>query len=156
MSSKLEAIVQAQQRRLSELRGVVDTTPEHPITQCLSRMPEPERARSFKAALDQPGLSIVAEIKRRSPSVGALSAIEQPVDLARQYERAGACAVSVLTETNFFNGSLDDLLQVVERLLDHLENDPAMPVRCSELFQREFSVEGKVKQIVDGLLDRAD
>lgn len=54
------------------------------------------------------------------------------------------------------SNQLDDLLQMAERLLDHLENDPAMPMRCRELFQREFNVEGKVKQIVSGLTKGAN
>lgn len=54
------------------------------------------------------------------------------------------------------SNQLDDLLQLAERLLDHLENDPAMPIRCRELFQKEFTVEGKVKQIVYGLTKGAN
>jgi glycosyltransferase involved in cell wall biosynthesis len=54
------------------------------------------------------------------------------------------------------SNQLDDLLRLAEHLLDQLEHDPAMPIRCRELFQREFSVEGKVKQIVDGLSKRTN
>lgn len=67
-------------------------------------------ARSFAAALARPGLSVVAEVKRRSPSRGVLAAGLDAVEQARIYEGAGASAVSVLTEPLHFGGSLDDLV----------------------------------------------
>ena len=54
-------------------------------------------------------LSIIAEVKRSSPSRGAISEIRDPAELAKQYELNGASAVSVLTEARRFNGSLNDL-----------------------------------------------
>jgi indole-3-glycerol phosphate synthase len=66
-------------------------------------------ARGFAAALARPGLQIIAEIKRRSPSVGAISADLDPGELARSYSAGGAAALSVLTEPEYFGGSLDDL-----------------------------------------------
>jgi indole-3-glycerol phosphate synthase len=67
---------------------------------------------SLKKALKKHSLAIIAEIKRASPSKGFLSAIEDPVLLARRYIEAGACALSVLTEELYFKGSLDDLRKV--------------------------------------------
>jgi len=61
------------------------------------------------AVLRQPGLSLIAEVKRSSPSKGALSDIPDPAALAVAYEAGGASAVSVLTEQRRFGGSLDDL-----------------------------------------------
>jgi indole-3-glycerol phosphate synthase len=58
------------------------------------------------------GLRVIAECKRRSPSRGVLRADYDPAAVARGYERAGAAAVSVLTEPTFFDGSLDDLTAV--------------------------------------------
>ena len=55
------------------------------------------------------GLSLIAEVKRASPSKGALAAIADPAALARTYAEAGATAISVLTEQRRFHGSLDDL-----------------------------------------------
>lgn len=68
--------------------------------------------RDFKAALATPGLSVIAEIKRRSPSAGDLDAELDPVQQAIRYVEGGADAISVLTEPNFFGGSLDDLRSV--------------------------------------------
>lgn len=69
-------------------------------------------ARGFAAALARPGLSVVAEVKRRSPSRGVLAAGLDAVDQALIYEAAGASAVSVLTEPFSFDGSLEDLVAV--------------------------------------------
>jgi indole-3-glycerol phosphate synthase len=55
---------------------------------------------------------IIAEIKRASPSKGPLADIPDPVELAAQYEAGGASAISVLTESRRFRGSLDDLAAV--------------------------------------------
>jgi indole-3-glycerol phosphate synthase len=55
------------------------------------------------------GVSVIAEVKRSSPSAGRLAAIDDPAALGRAYERGGASVVSVLTEPRRFNGSLDDL-----------------------------------------------
>src|SRR5690348_18332372 len=66
--------------------------------------------RPFNEALTRPGLSLIAEFKRRSPSAGALAS--GSIDLAAQvsaYERGGAAALSVLTDERHFGGSLDDL-----------------------------------------------
>ena len=67
------------------------------------------RALDAEAALRRPGLSLVAEVKRASPSKGSLAPIADPASLAAAYEAGGATAVSVLTEERRFNGSLADL-----------------------------------------------
>lgn len=61
------------------------------------------------AALREPGIGVIAEVKRSSPSKGQLSDIPDPAELARAYEAGGARVVSVLTEERRFGGSLDDL-----------------------------------------------
>ncbi len=65
--------------------------------------------RDFLAAMAAPGISLVAEVKRRSPSAGAIRMEIDPAERAGAYERGGARALSVLTEPVFFSGSLDDL-----------------------------------------------
>ena len=72
--------------------------------------PEPLDALSFLAPADH--VKVIAEIKRSSPSKGALADIVDPQALAREYEAGGASAVSVLTEGRRFGGSLDDLRAV--------------------------------------------
>ncbi len=73
------------------------------------------RAGSFVAALSRPGrINVIAECKRRSPSAGVLRSPYRPGRIAQAYQRAGAVAVSVLTEPRFFEGALDHLSEVRE------------------------------------------
>jgi indole-3-glycerol phosphate synthase len=66
--------------------------------------------RGFAAALrDAEGVGVIAEVKRRSPSKGALNAELDAAELAGAYERGGATCLSVLTDIEFFGGSPDDL-----------------------------------------------
>ncbi len=65
--------------------------------------------RGFARSLSRPGVRVVAEIKRASPSLGDIRPNLDPAALARAYEAGGAAALSVLTEANFFKGSPDDL-----------------------------------------------
>ena len=65
--------------------------------------------RDVLAALRAPGIAVIAEVKRASPSRGQLAAIDDPADLARAYQSGGARVISVLTEERRFKGSLADL-----------------------------------------------
>jgi indole-3-glycerol phosphate synthase len=65
--------------------------------------------RRFRAALQEPGISVIAEFKRRSPSAGALRQAPDLHELVSSYERGGASALSVLTEEKHFDGTLEDL-----------------------------------------------
>jgi indole-3-glycerol phosphate synthase len=66
--------------------------------------------RPFRDALAQPGLSMIAEHKRASPSAGVIRGDLQLADVVSAYERAGARAVSVLTEESRFAGKLEDVV----------------------------------------------
>ena len=68
------------------------------------------------AVLRQPGVAVIAEVKRSSPSKGALAAIADPAGLAADYEAGGASVISVLTEQRRFGGSLADLDAVRARV----------------------------------------
>jgi len=82
----------------------------------LAQAPPP---RDFAAALTAPGgIKIIAEIKRASPSAGVIRADLSPAEIAREYTRGGATALSVLTEPRHFRGSLADLSGV--RTATHL------------------------------------
>ena len=76
-----------------------------------AELPSPPPPRDFAAGLRASGLSIIAEIKRRSPSGGELRPDLAAADLARTYAAAGAAALSVLTDTRYFGGSMQDLVE---------------------------------------------
>jgi indole-3-glycerol phosphate synthase len=65
--------------------------------------------RPFSEALTLPGVSVIAEHKRRSPSAGTIREGATVADVVLAYERGGAAAISILTEGRHFGGSLDDL-----------------------------------------------
>jgi indole-3-glycerol phosphate synthase len=73
------------------------------------RVSEVPSAIDAEERLRREGLSLIAEVKRASPSRGALADIADPASLARTYAEAGASAISVLTEQRRFGGSLEDL-----------------------------------------------
>ena len=68
--------------------------------------------RSLKDALSKPEISVIAEIKMKSPSEGEIFPYADPAHIAKGYESAGAAAISVLTDQSFFGGSLDILKSV--------------------------------------------
>lgn len=83
---------------------------EIPQADLESRLSGRGEDRPFNEALVRPGLSLIAEFKRRSPSAGEIVPATTPVaDQARAYERGGAAALSVLTDEPHFGGSLEDL-----------------------------------------------
>lgn len=72
-------------------------------------------ARDFAAALARDGLNVIAELKKASPSLGVIREEYAPAALASELEEAGAAALSVLTEEDFFSGSLADLKEARRR-----------------------------------------
>jgi len=84
------------------------------------------RPPSFLAALRRPDgkLAIISEIKRRSPSAGAIKENASALAQARRYRAAGASALSILTDTKFFGGHLADLVEVTA---DFTREPPAVP-----------------------------
>jgi indole-3-glycerol phosphate synthase len=83
-----------------------------PLTQLQQMFEPPNGVRDFRQSLRKDGIRLIAEIKRASPSKGMLLGDIDTVALAGLYEAAGASAISVLTDEQFFKGSLDDLVAV--------------------------------------------
>ena len=108
-ASVLDTIVAATRRSL-EIRKVA-VAPATLVLQARG-MPRRPRGAHFCDRLEATGPSVIAECKRRSPSKGVLRADYDPVGIAIGYERAGAAAISVLTESAFFDGDLDHLRRV--------------------------------------------
>jgi indole-3-glycerol phosphate synthase len=82
---------------------------EVPLETLRARLGGRDGARPFNEALVRPGLSLIAEFKRRSPSAGELRPGAGVAETVRAYERGGAAALSILTEERQFGGSLHDL-----------------------------------------------
>jgi indole-3-glycerol phosphate synthase len=81
---------------------------ELPLAKLEDRL-DSDPPRGFRNALTRPGIAVIAEFKRRSPSAGRLREDADIDQIACAYERGGAAAMSVLTEDPHFEGSLDDL-----------------------------------------------
>ncbi|WP_426514846.1 indole-3-glycerol phosphate synthase TrpC [Dactylosporangium sp. McL0621] len=83
-----------------------------PLSDIKQRAAEAPPPRDAYAKLRAPGVGVIAEVKRASPSKGALAEIPDPAELAKEYAAGGARCVSVLTEGRWFGGSLDDFAAV--------------------------------------------
>jgi indole-3-glycerol phosphate synthase len=100
----LEQITRAVREEMARRREQVSL---EELERAISSRPE---GRPFKEALAAPGMALIAEYKRRSPSAGDLPHGSEPVEeMVRAYERGGAAALSILTEGKYFGGSLADL-----------------------------------------------
>jgi indole-3-glycerol phosphate synthase len=107
MTTILDEIITAKRREIAVGRTQL------PLAALERRVAAAPPVRDFRAALEQgPGLGIIAEVKRASPSAGVLRAEFDPVALARAYERGGADAISVLTDEPYFQGRLEYLTAV--------------------------------------------
>ncbi len=80
-----------------------------PAAELRDRLGTRSGARPFSEALTRPGLSLIAEFKRRSPSAGEIDAAAEVESVVAAYERGGAAALSILTDAGNFGGSLEDL-----------------------------------------------
>jgi indole-3-glycerol phosphate synthase len=114
----LERILASRRAAIAELKasGVAARLP-----QSVAAAPAP---RAFRRALQRTGVALIAECKERSPSGGLLQRSYDPVRLAQRFAANGAAAISVLTEPEFFGGSLDHL-QAVRAAVD-------VPVLCKD------------------------
>jgi indole-3-glycerol phosphate synthase len=106
--SVLDEILEGVRSDLAERQQLA---PLERLKDAASRAPAP---RDVLAALGGDEVSVIAEVKRASPSKGALAAIADPAALAADYEEGGARVISVLTERRQFGGSLEDLAAVRE------------------------------------------
>ena len=91
----------------------------------------------FKAALSKPGVSFICEVKKASPSKGIIAQDFPYVEIARQYQEAGADAVSVLTEPEFFLGA--------DRYLEEIHREIELPLLRKDFIVDEYQIyEAKV------------
>ena len=108
----LDEIVEKTQKRLVEAKNIKSLDE---LKKEVSQM-EISKDFPFKEALKDPEIAIIAEVKRASPSKGIISEDFDYVSIAKEYESAGASAISVLTEPYFFKGSNDYLKEISENV----------------------------------------
>lgn len=105
-SQVLNTIIAARRRRIAEAQASV------PLEALRQAAESRSDFRDFEEAISGPVLSVIAELKRASPSRGLLRPDYKPLEIAQSYQQGGASALSVLTEEQFFQGSLNDLKAV--------------------------------------------
>lgn len=129
--SVLDEIVAGVREDLAERERAL---PAARLAELIAAAPAPldAHARLHGGRTDPAGIHVISEVKRASPSKGALADIPDPADLARAYERGGATAVSVLTEARRFGGSLADL--------DAVRAAVAVPVLRKDFTVTEYQV----------------
>jgi indole-3-glycerol phosphate synthase len=93
----------------STLEDVARRRSSVPLSELESQVASRPEGRPFTEALLRPGISLIAEHKRRSPSAGDIRSGATVTEIVESYERGGATALSILTEGPHFGGSLDDL-----------------------------------------------
>jgi anthranilate phosphoribosyltransferase len=108
----LEKMLREKRIQLEMLKKEVNDRADHPLSLILNSLKKQSPGLFKKALADDHELSIIAEIKRRSPSKGMIKKISDPIALSHEYCRGGASAISVLTDFAKFGGSLDELKNV--------------------------------------------
>lgn len=108
--SVLDEIIEGVRADLAERQARVS------LDELKERAAKAPQAKDGVAALRGEGVTVICEVKRSSPSKGALAAIADPAGLAADYEAGGAAVISVLTEERRFGGSLADLEAVRARV----------------------------------------
>jgi indole-3-glycerol phosphate synthase len=109
--NRLDPIVAATREEVA--RRIQDVPPAV-LDRAVADRAATDPVRSFREAMARPGISVIAEHKRRSPSAGPIREDLVLEDVVGAYERGGAAALSILTEGPSFGGSLDDLRRARE------------------------------------------
>ena len=129
MSSILDAILQSTRKRVQAAKRTTD------VSELASRA-FGIRSRStehvLRAAIANNAMNIIAEFKRASPSKGLINDVADAAETAALYQSGGACAISVLTEPEYFRGSLEDLQAVKEAV--------SIPVLRKDFVVDEFQI----------------
>lgn len=107
-----DILLEIAEKSARDLEAKKAARPEAELLKAIER--RERRPLSLYSALKREGVSVIAEIKKASPSKGIIKADLDPVSFAKIYSENGAAAISVLTEENYFLGSLDVLKAVRE------------------------------------------
>lgn len=127
MPDVLKEIVDSKRREIAAAKAA------RPVETLVDRLAWAPPVRNFAAALsDRPGVRVIAEVKKASPSAGLIRADFDPVQIARTYQAHGAACISVLTDEQFFQGHLDDLTAVRQAV--------SIPVLRKDFFLDRYQV----------------
>jgi indole-3-glycerol phosphate synthase len=138
----LSDIIDQKRLRVETAKGAVSLEVVRLMAQQVRRSANPH---ALLGALKEEGRSnIIAEFKRRSPSKGEIRSGADPEGIAKAYESAGAAAVSVLTEEDYFDGSLDDLRAICQAV--------SLPVLRKDFIFEEYQVYESAAAGADALL----
>lgn len=138
--NRLAEIITKRKERVAAARVAAPQDLEKQVRNARASRP----AHALLRTLSDEGVKVIAEFKRRSPSKGAIKADADPATVARLYERGGAAAISVLTEPDYFDGSLDDLRAV--------RKATALPILRKDFIVDEFQVYEAAAAEADALL----
>ncbi len=116
------------------IEGVLEDVAQRsvPASMLKEKLATAPQLRDAYAALNKEGMSLIAEVKRSSPSKGDLAEISDPISLAKSYQDGGADLVSVLTEERKFKGRVSDLIGVRQSI--------NLPVLRKDFIVTEFQV----------------
>ena len=135
----LSEIIAAKRRRVLAAKNAVSLEQI-----CRHALDTSNPAHAFLNALRMDGINIIAEFKRRSPSKGVIRAGANPIDIVQDYAAGGAVALSVLTEEDYFAGSLEDLRAVKAAV--------KLPVLRKDFVVEEYQVYESAAAGADALL----
>ena len=147
MTNRLAPILLQKAREVAVLKDHLTEHPKHPIAQILQGHTGYLGKKDFIQALRTTSLAVIAEIKRKSPSKGTLAPISDPVALAKTYISGGANALSILTDTQFFAGSAEDLIIASRELAQYPQ-----PILRKDFIVDEIQIAEAIAMGADAIL----
>jgi indole-3-glycerol phosphate synthase len=138
----LETIIADKRARVEEAKEILS------LGELTSLVSDVRPKKDLKAGLFRKSgenVRIIAEIKRASPSKGAIAVDIEPVSIAKEYERGGASAISILTEASFFKGSTKDFREVREAII-------SLPLLRKDFIVDEYQVYESILMGADAIL----
>ena len=127
----LKGIVERKSKEVAQWKKELTIHQDHPVTKLLTAAltpgtPQIQRSCHFHNAINKPkgSITVIAEVKRRSPSKGHVGYIPNAGLLSRAYREGGAVAISVLTDKEGFGCDVSDLKQVIDEQENYREGDP--------------------------------
>jgi indole-3-glycerol phosphate synthase len=140
----MNVLSQIVKRKLERVAEVKQATPLGQLRSLAHEVRSSANQHALLRALQAEGINIIAEFKRRSPSKGMIRENADPIEMARAYQAGGAVAMSVLTEADYFAGSLDDLRRV--------KSTVDLPVLRKDFIVDEYQVYESVAAGADAIL----